>query len=112
MRPRRRGVPYRSVREELLRKPQVKQAYDEYAAALAAARLVREMRTHAELTQAQLASRMNMSASVIGRLERGRGRRGPTMEMLLRIATACNYSLHLLAKRTNHPGELDTKVVD
>lgn len=110
--PRRRGVPYRSVREELLRHPEARQAYDEYAAAMAGARLIREMRTHADLTQEQLADRMQVSASVIGRLERGRGRRGPTVEMLLRIATACNYSLRLMAERSAHPGGLDVEVAD
>ena len=57
------------------------------------ARLVRDARLKAGLTQAQLAKKAQSSQVVIARLESGRDQRVPSLDLLDRIASALKAKL-------------------
>ena len=63
--------------------------YGERNAIMQAARMIREMRADAGLTQADLAARAGMAQPDISRLESGLGKQGPSVETLYRLADAC-----------------------
>lgn len=62
-------------------------------ASLRAAHLVKEMRTKAGLTQAQLAEKTGIKQSALSDIERGIGVLGPSYDVIDRIAKACNRSI-------------------
>ena len=90
-----------ALTEELLAIDGVRAGFDSRSAVIQAAKLVKAMRTDAHLTQAELAARMNTTQPEIVRLEAGTGPRGPTMEMLARVAGACNASVLLGYQRAD-----------
>lgn len=59
--------------------------------------MVYEMRTSREYTQQALAERSDVPQSAISRLESGNQGFVPRLELLLRLAQACGYSLNLRA---------------
>ena len=63
--------------------------YGKRDAIMHAARMIREMRADAGLTQAELAVRAGMSQPDISRLESGLGKQGPSVETLYRLTDAC-----------------------
>jgi len=67
--------------------------HDDQAVVMQAARFVRDLRKNSGLTQADLARRMGVSQAVIARLESGNGRRGMTIQMFSRVASACERSV-------------------
>jgi ribosome-binding protein aMBF1 (putative translation factor) len=62
------------------------------------ARLVREMREEADMTQAELAKRIDTTQSVIARLEDAEYT-GHSLAMLERIAAVCGVALKLHAEK-------------
>jgi ribosome-binding protein aMBF1 (putative translation factor) len=62
---------------------------------LSAARVIRDMRLQAGLTQVQLARLIGTQQPNIVRAERGEGTRGPTIDLLGRVANACGQKLIL-----------------
>jgi len=79
--------------ERLLKNPNVRKGYLERRAAIEAARLVKAMRLNAKLTQAELAKLIDTQQPNIVALETCTGARGPTVEMLKRVASACRARL-------------------
>ena len=79
--------------------PEERQAYldagPEADAAIAAAEIVYQMRTHAGLTQTELARRMGSAQPFVSAIERGA--RVPTLPTLQRIASATGNRLTLVA---------------
>jgi ribosome-binding protein aMBF1 (putative translation factor) len=71
--------------------------YDAYAVESAAA-FVRTARQEAKLTQEQLAVKLGVNQSRVAELERGRGKQGPTIAVLARVAAACGKRLLLSLK--------------
>lgn len=67
--------------------------------------MVYEMRTSRAYTQQALAERAQVPQSAISRLESGNQGFVPRLELLLRLAQACDYSLNLRAV----PGEDDSQ---
>jgi transcriptional regulator with XRE-family HTH domain len=63
------------------------------SAALRAGQLVREMRKSRAWTQTQLADLLGWDQERISNIERGEGTRGPTFDVLHKIAVACDYDL-------------------
>ena len=64
--------------------PEYRKAYDRLGPEYEISRSLIEARTHAKLTQAELAQRMNTTQSVVARLESGRTR--PSTRTLKKIA--------------------------
>jgi transcriptional regulator with XRE-family HTH domain len=81
---------------------------------LQAARLVREARDAADLSQQELAERANTTQSAISDIERGIGSQGPTIAVLARILQACNSRLQLEATlpSSHSVGRLDAAFDD
>ena len=91
----------RELKDELLARKAVRDAYDEMAPEYEIARAVRKARTECGLTQAELAERMDTSQSYIARLENARVM--PTIKTLFRVAkatgTRARFELKKMAKR-------------
>lgn len=98
MKIKKRGITLDAVKKSAFQNKEVQAAYEDYSAVLNAARMIKVMRRQAGLTQAALAEKMGVSQTVVGRLETATGKRGPTMEMMTRAATACNYHVVLSAE--------------
>lgn len=64
------------------------------SAALRAGEIVRSMRKAKGWTQTQLADLLGWDQERISNIERGEGTRGPTFDVLMKIATVCDYGLH------------------
>lgn len=83
----------RDLHEKWSKDPGYRKAYEELGPEFELARALIEARTHAGLTQEQLAKRMRTTQSVIARLEGGRVR--PSTKTLERIATATGTRLRI-----------------
>ena len=78
--------PLRSLKAELLRNPEVRQAYDELAPEYELARAIIRARLAAGLSQAELAERMGTAQSYVSKLESGRAL--PSTRTFLKVAEA------------------------
>ncbi len=83
----------RDLHQKWSRDPDYRAAYDALGPEFKLARLLIEARTSAGLTQAQLATRMKTTQSVIARLESGRVH--PSTKTLERIAQATGTRLRI-----------------
>lgn len=81
--------------DKMLRDPEIRMHYEEEKAKSHIAQAVRAARTRAGLTQAELAKKIKTTQSVIARLESGSDKRTPSLDLLARIASACNAELEL-----------------
>lgn len=81
--------------EKMLRDPEIRMHYEEEKAKSRIAQAVRAARTRAGLTQVELAQKIKTTQSVIARLESGTDKRTPSLDLLARIASACNAELEL-----------------
>ena len=81
--------------DKMLRDPEIRMHYEEEKAKSRIAQAVRATRTRAGLTQAELAQKIKTTQSVIARLESGTDKRTPSLDLLARIASACDAELEL-----------------
>jgi len=82
--------------EEMLRNnPELRGAYQELVFRDEVAMEVRRLRKSAGLTQQELAEKIGTTQSVISRLEGRKDTRIPTLDLLFRIANACNKFLEI-----------------
>lgn len=88
-------VTLAEVGRELVRVPGMTEAIAHEQASLRAAQFIRETRERRGLTQLQLARKLGVSQARVSEIESGRGRRGPSMDLLERIASACGGHLRL-----------------
>ena len=79
-------TPWSVLREEALRDPEVRAAYEKRRLAFELGQQVRTMRERAGLTQEELADRIHSTQGTIARLEAGG--REPAVSTLARIAAA------------------------
>lgn len=84
--------------EKMLRDPEIKMLYEQEKAKTHIAHTVRTARTRAGLTQVQLAKKIGSTQSVVARLESGVDKRTPSLDLLARIASACDAELQLAFK--------------
>jgi DNA-binding XRE family transcriptional regulator len=92
-----RSVPLKDVLAHELKSDEFRLAYEGRRFHLQIAHLVTDLRTRRKFTQAELARRAGVSQPMIARLERGDGRRMPTLDTVSRLLKALgyNFSLHL-----------------
>jgi ribosome-binding protein aMBF1 (putative translation factor) len=83
----------KSFFDKMLRDPEIKMHYEQEKTKTNIAYAVRAARTRAGLTQAELAKKIKTTQSVIARLEGGTDKRTPSLDLLARIASACDAEL-------------------
>lgn len=76
------------LRSELMENAEFRAGYEQQGQLVRFGRIMRGARESQGLTQAQLASRLEISQSEISRLEKGEGVNGPTFERLVAFAHA------------------------
>jgi len=86
-------VALKEVLKRELKDPEFSFYFQREKAISEIARLVRDARLKAGLTQAQLAQKAQSSQVVIARLESGADRRTPSLDLLERIASALKAKL-------------------
>ena len=87
------GISLKTVARKWLKNPEFKAGYDALEEEFALASLLIEARTRANLTQAELASKMGTSQSTIARLESGKA--APSLSTLRRLAKATGTRLEI-----------------
>ncbi len=87
-------IPAREVFAEWHKDPEYVAAYDALEEEFALASTIIGARAHANLSQAELAERMNTSQSAIARLESGRSR--PSTRTLRKLAEATGMRLRIV----------------
>jgi DNA-binding XRE family transcriptional regulator len=83
------------VKEGLDKIPGMSKLIAEERANLNAAEFVRQAREAADLSQAALAAKIDVSQSRISQMEKGRAPYGPSITLLERVARACGGTLHV-----------------
>ena len=86
-----------TLKTELLKQPAVKAEYDALAAEFALAEALIRARTRANLTQAQVAAKMQTSQSYVAKLEAGQV--SPSVKALQRYAAATGSRLMISLDR-------------
>ena len=95
-------IPLAQLEAELTKIPGMKDAVVQERAALRAARLVREMRDAAHLSQSKLALELQVSQARVSQIENGASRYGVSVELLERVADACGGTLELKFAKATH----------
>ena|SRR3989338_11096274 len=81
--------------DKMLRDPEIRMQYEKERAKTTIAYAIKAARTRSGLTQSQLAKKVGTTQSVIARLESGTDQRTPSLDLLARIASACDAELEL-----------------
>lgn len=88
------GKPFADLLARVEQKyPGIEDEVGASSAAVRAGQWIREMRVAKGWTQTQLARKLGWEQERVSNLERGEGTRGPTFDVLHRVATACDYEL-------------------
>lgn len=82
---------WNTLKQELLKDPKFKRAYEESRPEFEIARAIIRGRIKNKITQKELAKKMNTTQSVISRVEQART--SPSISFLKRLAAALNTSL-------------------
>lgn len=93
MKPKSKRIAFKDVLQRELKDPEFSFYFQREKAISEIARLVRDARLKAGLTQAQLAKKAQSSQVVIARLESGTDGRVPSLDLLERIANALRAKL-------------------
>lgn len=89
-----RGKPFADLLAHVEEKyPGIENEVGVSSAAARAGQWIREMRVARGWTQTQLAQKLGWEQERVSNLERGEGTRGPTFDVMHRVATACDYEL-------------------
>ena len=84
---------YKTIKQQLLRDSQVKEAYKKLGPEFELIQLIIERRLEQGLTQVELAKKLNTKQSAISRLERGGY--NPSLAFLNRLAKALDSKLSI-----------------
>lgn len=85
-----------TYKQKLLKNPEFKKLYEESQPEFEIAKAIIRARIQNNITQKELAKRMNTTQSVISRVEQART--SPSISFLKRLATALNTSLSVQFK--------------
>jgi DNA-binding XRE family transcriptional regulator len=99
-----RGAPISGLFPRAEKKnPGIEERVGLSSAALRAGELVRGMRKANGWTQTQLADMLGWDQVRISNIERGEGTRGPTFDVLTKIAEACGFDLQFTPRKLPRP---------
>ena len=85
---------WKALKQELLKKPEVSQAYDELEPEYKLAHSLLKARVAKKMTQAELAQKAGVSQVIIARLESGTS--NPTVDTVSRVANVLGKKLKLV----------------
>lgn len=106
-----RGKPAADLLARVERKyPGIEEKIGLSSAALRAGQAVRSLRKSMGWTQTQLADALGWDQERISNIERGEGTRGPTYDVLQRIAAACQHELQFRPVAAHAPAVAEAKV--
>jgi DNA-binding XRE family transcriptional regulator len=83
------------LRQGLEKIPGMSKLMEEERASLRAAEFVKKARKAADLSQAALAKKIDVSQARISQMEKGKAPYGPSITLLERVARACGGTLHV-----------------
>ncbi len=83
------------IKREQARDPEFNEHYQKELLINAISKMIVELRQRARLTQIELAIRAHTTQPVIARLESGTDTRVPSLQLLIRIASAANAKLNV-----------------
>ncbi len=86
-------IKYANLKEKLLADPAVQKEYEECALEYEVAAALIKARIEAQMTQGQVAQKMNTTQSVIARLESGK--HFPSLQTIHKYAIAVNRAINL-----------------
>ena len=89
---------------EKLKTPEFKEAYELERVKVALAQKIAETRDEHNLTQSELAERMNVSQQFISQIESGEG--NLTLETLLKLAQSLTPALGFLSPKSHAAGDV------
>lgn len=89
------------IKRQLKKSPELQLEVEQRRFYLQVAHLITELRSHAGISQSDLAKRAGVSQPLIARLEKGDQHRTPTLETLMKVLKALGYSLSLAVKPEN-----------
>jgi transcriptional regulator with XRE-family HTH domain len=89
-------MSYRTMRERLLTRPDVRAGYDKQVELNKLGRLMKRGRLESKLPQQELSEISGVAQGDISRLEIGSGEKGPTFDTLVRLAHA--QGMHLVVE--------------
>jgi transcriptional regulator with XRE-family HTH domain len=99
-----RGKPLANVLARVEQQhPGIEEEIGLSSAALRAGQFVRSMRKSKGWTQTQLAERLGWDQERISNIERGEGTRGPTFDVLQKIAAVCDHDLTFAPRGAARP---------
>ncbi len=90
---RRKRITFKDVLKKEMKNTEFRFYFERERAISEIARLIREARLKADLTQSELARKAKTSQTVIARLESGSDQRTPSLDLLERIASALKARL-------------------
>lgn len=95
-------LSHKQLREAALKKPGVKQAFDELAPEYEVLDEFLKARSAQGLTQAQVAEKIGTTQSAVARMESGQGKHSPTLATLTKYAQALGCRLEFkLVRQTS-----------
>lgn len=86
-------IKYETLRKKMLENPNVRKEYEASALEYEIARALILARVEANMTQEEVAQKMNTTQSVIARLESGK--RFPSLQTIYKYATAVGKAINL-----------------
>jgi|WetSurMetagenome_2_1015567.scaffolds.fasta_scaffold1254200_2 DNA-binding XRE family transcriptional regulator len=79
--------------------PTFRKAVDEHIEKTQLAKMLKDIRGHENLSQAQLAEKAHIPQSVIARIETGSSRTLPRLDLFNKILSAAGYETSIVAKK-------------
>jgi DNA-binding XRE family transcriptional regulator len=79
--------------------PTFRKAVDEHVEKAKLAKMLKDIRGHEHLSQAQLAEKAHVTQSVIARIETGKSRTLPRLDLFNRILHSAGYETLIVAKK-------------
>ena len=100
---RRSLTQYDEFKQSVLSDPESKAEYEYFKLQLELADKMKTLRKIAELTQDDIAEKMQTTKSSVARIEAagGRGKHSPSLKTLAKYANALGYNLEITSKRAN-----------
>ncbi|MEX3639629.1 helix-turn-helix domain-containing protein [Paraburkholderia sp. BR14320] len=92
-----------ALRDELMHNPEFRAGYEQQSQLVRIGHMLRAARESQDLTQTELARRLDIQQSEISRLEKGEGVHGPSFDRIVSVAHALGLKLVVGFSDEPHP---------